>query len=146
MTKEYPLAKCQPKSIDHLFQDITVKLFYHHAKEIVLSGTLNIDESVLLKLASLQAIASYGPFITDVQDLFVRKLLQREKFFPTDYDVTDDHLPSEVKTKISGLYSQLGSMLKEDAMEEYLNVAALISGFGVDAFKVTFKSFIQLCV
>ena len=100
----------------------------------------------MLKLASLQAIASYGPFITDIQDLFVRKLLQREKFFPTDYDVTDDQLPSEVKTKISGLYSQLGSMLKEDAMEEYLNVAALISGFGVDAFKVEFKSFIRLCV
>lgn len=136
MTRKHPLVKCHPKSIDHLFQDITVKLFYNHAKEIVVSGTLEIEESILLKLASLQAIASYGPFITDVQDLFVRKLLQREKFFPTDYDVTDDHLPSEVKSKISGLYSQLGSMLKEDAMEEYLNVAALINGYGVDAFKV----------
>ena len=75
-------VKCYPKSVDDLLQDITVKLFYNHAKgwlqielenfddrsqpnkDIVLSGALEIPEPLMLKLASLQAIATYGPFIS----------------------------------------------------------------------------------
>lgn len=70
-----------------------------------------------------------------MQDLFIRRLIHNDKFFPRDFKVTDD-LPAEIKlhyeisrhfcqsnfrssskTKIENLYDQLGSMLKEDAME-----------------------------
>ena len=129
-------VKCHPYSTENILQDITVKLFYHHAKDVVLSGALAIEESMLLKLASLQAIASYGPFISDVQDIFVKKLLRQEKFFPDEYDMTDES-PAEVKTKIAATYEQLGSLLKEDAMEEYLKTAARINGYGVEYYQVT---------
>ena len=76
--------------------------------------------------SSLVAIFFGDFFFSDLQ----------EKFFPDEYDMTDE-LPAEVKTKIGTTYDQLGSLLKEDAMEEYLKTAAEINGYGIERYQVT---------
>ena len=44
-----------PKSIEHVVQDVTISLFYLHAQQMVLKGALNVEDDVLVTLASLQA-------------------------------------------------------------------------------------------
>lgn len=76
-------VKLFPQQADDMIQDITVRLFYLHIKEQILSGHLSADTDTLVSLASYQAQEKFGPFLPEIHESFLNRYLKKEDLFPT---------------------------------------------------------------
>ncbi|XP_029937926.1 ezrin a [Myripristis murdjan] len=139
MKKETPLqfklrARFYPEDVaDELIQDITQKLFFLQVKEGILTQEIYCppESAVLLASYSVQAkFGDYNKFVHQPGYLLSEHLLPKR--------VLDQHNLSKEQweERIQVWHQEHRSMLKEDAMLEYLKISQDLEMYGVNYFEI----------
>uniref|UniRef100_A0A3B3BNQ9 Ezrin a n=1 Tax=Oryzias melastigma TaxID=30732 RepID=A0A3B3BNQ9_ORYME len=140
--KETPLqfklrVKFYPEDVaDELIQDITRKLFFLQVKEAILSEEIYCPPESAVLLASYAVQAKYGDYNKDVHRL---GYLANDRLLPRR--VLEQHKLSKEQweERIQVWHEEHRSMLKEEAMMEYLKIAQDLEMYGVNYFEIKNK-------
>ncbi|ESN98464.1 hypothetical protein HELRODRAFT_84614, partial [Helobdella robusta] len=133
------LVKLFPEDVEKdVIQDVTLKLFYLQVKDAILNDRVNCPYEVAVLLASYAFVVRYGDY-DDNKDY--KYIIFDEKWIP-DKILSDYPSLSREQWKEITLtwYKQHKSMIREDAMLEYLKVAQDLEMYGVASFDVTNKN------
>ncbi|WAR09124.1 RADI-like protein [Mya arenaria] len=120
--KESPLqfkfrAKFFPEDVsEELIQEITQKMFYLQVKDAILNDEIYCPPETSVLLASYACQAKFGDY-------------------NTDHKLTRDQWEERIKN----WYAEHTSMLREDAMMEYLKIAQDLEMYGVNYFEIKNK-------
>ncbi|XP_040916594.1 ezrin a [Toxotes jaculatrix] len=140
--KETPLqfklrAKFYPEDVaEELIQDVTRRLFFLQVKEDVLGEEIYCPPESAVLLASYAVQAKYGEYNRVVHPpgyLYSERLLPKR--------VLEQHKLSKEQweERIQVWHEEHRSMLKEDAMIEYLKIAQDLEMYGVNYFEIKNK-------
>ncbi|XP_037550982.1 ezrin a [Nematolebias whitei] len=140
--KETPLqlklrVKFYPEDVDEeLIQDITRRLFFLQVKEDILSDEVYCPPESAVLLASYAVQAKFGEYDKSVHG---PTYLSSERLLPKR--VLDQHKLSKEQweERIQVWHEEHRSMLKEEAMIEYLKIAQDLEMFGVNYFEIKNK-------
>uniref|UniRef100_A0A3P8VTD0 Ezrin a n=1 Tax=Cynoglossus semilaevis TaxID=244447 RepID=A0A3P8VTD0_CYNSE len=140
--KEVPLqfklrAKFYPEEVmEELIQDITRRLFFLQVKEDILTDEVYCPPESAVLLASYAVQAKYGDYnktnhnkgylIND--SLLPRRVLEQHSLSKDQWE-----------DRIQGWHEEHRSMLKEEAMLEYLKIAQDLEMYGVNYFEIKNK-------
>ncbi|XP_068149543.1 moesin/ezrin/radixin homolog 1 isoform X4 [Drosophila tropicalis] len=140
--KENPLqfrfrAKFYPEDVaEELIQDITLRLFYLQVKNAILTDEIYCPPETSVLLASYAVQARHGDH---------NKMTHTAGFLANDrllpQRVIDQHKMSkdEWEQSIMTWWQEHRSMLREDAMMEYLKIAQDLEMYGVNYFEIRNK-------
>ncbi|KAG7509778.1 ezrin-like [Solea senegalensis] len=142
MKKEVPLqfklrAKFYPEDVaEELIQDITRRLFFLQVKEDILTEDIYCPPESAVLLASYAVQAKHGEYNKSVHH---SGYLSTERLLPKR--VLEQHKLSKEQweERILGWHKEHGSMLKEEAMLEYLKIAQDLEMYGVNYFEIKNK-------
>ncbi|XP_049917748.1 ezrin a [Epinephelus moara] len=140
--KETPLqfklkAKFYPEDVaEELIQDVTRKLFFLQVKEDILGEEIYCPPESAVLLASYAVQAKYGekdksthhPGYLSSERLLPRRVLEQHKLSKEQWE-----------ERIQIWHEEHRSMLKEDAMIEYLKIAQDLEMYGVNYFEIKNK-------
>ncbi|XP_069016816.1 ezrin a [Embiotoca jacksoni] len=142
MRKESPLqfklrVKFYPEDVtEELIQDVTRRLFFLQVKEDLLSEEIYCPPESAVLLASYAVQAKFGNY-----NKFVHKAgyLSSERLLPRR--VMEQHKLSkdQWEERIQVWHNEHGSMLKEEAMIEYLKIAQDLEMYSVNFFEIKNK-------
>ncbi|XP_052807572.1 radixin-like isoform X1 [Mya arenaria] len=140
--KESPLqfkfrAKFFPEDVsEELIQEITQKMFYLQVKDAILNDEIYCPPETSVLLASYACQAKFGDYNTDVHEA---GFLTNERILPervfSQHKLTRDQWEERIKN----WYAEHTSMLREDAMMEYLKIAQDLEMYGVNYFEIKNK-------
>ncbi|XP_049452077.1 ezrin a [Epinephelus fuscoguttatus] len=140
--KETPLqfklkAKFYPEDVaEELIQDVTRKLFFLQVKEDILGEEIYCPPESAVLLASYAVQAKYGekdksthhPGYLSSERLLPRRVLEQHKLSKEQWE-----------ERIQIWHEEHRSMLKEDAMIEYLKISQDLEMYGVNYFEIKNK-------
>uniref|UniRef100_A0A4W6DI70 Ezrin a n=1 Tax=Lates calcarifer TaxID=8187 RepID=A0A4W6DI70_LATCA len=140
--KETPLqfklkAKFYPEDVtEELIQDVTRRLFFLQVKEGILGEEIYCPPESAVLLASYAIQAKYGQYNKSVHH---PGYLSSERLLPKR--VLEQHKLSKEQweDRIQVWHDEHGSMLKEEAMIEYLKIAQDLEMYGVNYFEIKNK-------
>ncbi|XP_037606908.1 ezrin b [Sebastes umbrosus] len=142
MKKENPLqfkfrAKFFPEDVsEELIQDITQKLFFLQVKEGILSDEVYCPPETAVLLASYSVQAKFGDYNKEVHQ---PGYLLTERLLPTRVQEQHKLSREQWEERIQVWHEEHRSMLKEDAMLEYLKIAQDLEMYGVNYFDIKNK-------
>ncbi|XP_007569550.1 ezrin-like [Poecilia latipinna] len=131
-----------PEDVDEeLIQDITRKLFFLQVKDHILSDEIYCPPETAVLLASYAVQAKYGEYNKSVHR---RGYLSSERLLPKR--VLDQHKLSKEQweDRIQVWHEEHKTMLKEDAIIEYLKIAQDLEMYGVTYFEIRNKKGTEL--
>uniref|UniRef100_A0A665VPH5 Radixin n=1 Tax=Echeneis naucrates TaxID=173247 RepID=A0A665VPH5_ECHNA len=145
--KENPLqfkfrAKFFPEDVsEELIQEITQKLFFLQVKEAILNDENYCPPETAVLLASYAVQAKYGDYSKDVHKpgylasdrLLPQRVLEQHKLTKEQWE-----------DRIQTWHEEHRSMLREDAMMEYLKIAQDLEMYGVNYFEIKNKKGTEL--
>ncbi|CAB1449616.1 unnamed protein product [Pleuronectes platessa] len=145
--KETPLqfklkAKFYPEDVtEELIQDVTRRLFFLQVKEDLLSEVIYCPPESAVLLASYAVQAKYGEYQKAVhppgylssERLLSNKVLKQHKLSKEQW-----------QDRIQTWHQEHGSMLKEEAMIEYLKITQDLEMYGVNYFEIKNKKTTEL--
>uniref|UniRef100_A0A669CAV6 Radixin n=2 Tax=Oreochromis niloticus TaxID=8128 RepID=A0A669CAV6_ORENI len=145
--KENPLqfkfrAKFFPEDVsEELIQEITQKLFFLQVKEAILNDENYCPPETAVLLASYAVQAKYGDYNKDVHKpgylasdrLLPQRVLEQHKLTKEQWE-----------DRIQTWHEEHRSMLREDAMMEYLKIAQDLEMYGVNYFEIKNKKGTEL--
>ncbi|XP_074471392.1 ezrin b [Sebastes fasciatus] len=140
--KENPLqfkfrAKFFPEDVsEELIQDITQKLFFLQVKEGILSDEVYCPPETAVLLASYSVQAKFGDYNKEVHQ---PGYLLTERLLPTRVQEQHKLSREQWEERIQVWHEEHRSMLKEDAMLEYLKIAQDLEMYGVNYFDIKNK-------
>ncbi|XP_077587668.1 ezrin a [Stigmatopora nigra] len=140
--KETPLqfklrAKYYPEDVgEELIQDVTRRLFYLQVKEDVLSEEIYCPPETAVLLASYAIQAKYGQYNKSVhrpgymssERIMSKRVLEQHNLSKEQWE-----------NKIQVWHEEHGSMLKAEAIIEYLKIAQDLEMYGVNYFDIKNK-------
>ncbi|TDG99158.1 hypothetical protein EPR50_G00208560 [Perca flavescens] len=140
--KETPLqfklrAKFYPEDVaEELIQDVTRRLFYLQVKEDVLAEDIYCPPETAVLLASYAVQAKYGeqdksehqPGYLSSERLLPKRVLEQHKLSKEQWE-----------QRIQVWHEEHRSLLKEEAMIEYLKIAQDLEMYGVNYFEIKNK-------
>ncbi|KAF1374469.1 hypothetical protein PFLUV_G00229420 [Perca fluviatilis] len=140
--KETPLqfklrAKFYPEDVaEELIQDVTRRLFYLQVKEDVLGEDIYCPPETAVLLASYSVQAKYGeqdksehqPGYLSSERLLPKRVLEQHKLSKEQWE-----------QRIQVWHEEHRSLLKEEAMIEYLKIAQDLEMYGVNYFEIKNK-------
>ncbi|XP_016984666.1 moesin/ezrin/radixin homolog 1 isoform X4 [Drosophila rhopaloa] len=140
--KENPLqfrfrAKFYPEDVaEELIQDITLRLFYLQVKNAILTDEIYCPPETSVLLASYAVQARHGDHNKTTH---TAGFLANDRLLPQR--VIDQHKMSkdEWEQSIMTWWQEHHSMLREDAMMEYLKIAQDLEMYGVNYFEIRNK-------
>ncbi|KAM4723423.1 ezrin a [Anableps anableps] len=140
--KEIPLqfklrVQFYPEDVDEeLIQDVTRKLFFLQVREDILTDNIYCPPETAVLLASYAVQARYGEYNKSVHQ---QGYISSERLLPKR--VLDQHKLSKEQweERIQVWHEEHKSMLKEDAIIEYLKIAQDLEMFGVNYFEIKNK-------
>uniref|UniRef100_A0A3Q0S256 Ezrin a n=1 Tax=Amphilophus citrinellus TaxID=61819 RepID=A0A3Q0S256_AMPCI len=140
--KETPLqfklrVKFYPEdAAEELIQDITRRLFFLQVKEEILGEDIYCPPETAVLLASYAIQAKYGEYNKSVHQ---PRYLASERLLPKR--VLDQHKLSreQWEERIQVWHEEHGSMLKEEAIIEYLKIAQDLEMYGINYFEIKNK-------
>ncbi|XP_056249394.1 ezrin a [Seriola aureovittata] len=140
--KETPLqfklrAKFYPEDVaEELIQDVTRRLFFLQVKEDILGEDIYCPPESAVLLASYSVLAKYGEYNKSVHH---PGYLSSERLLPKR--VMEQHKLSkdQWEDRIQVWHDEHRSMLKEEAMIEYLKIAQDLEMYGVNYFEIKNK-------
>nr|XP_014345259.1 PREDICTED: moesin [Latimeria chalumnae] len=140
--KESPMlfkfrAKFYPEDVsEELIQEITQRLFFLQVKEGILNDDIYCPPETAVLLASYAVQAKYGDFVKDAHKA---GYLACEKLLPQR--VLEQHKlnKEQWEERIQVWHEEHRSMLREDAMLEYLKIAQDLEMYGVNFFSIKNK-------
>uniref|UniRef100_A0A672FQG9 Ezrin-like n=1 Tax=Salarias fasciatus TaxID=181472 RepID=A0A672FQG9_SALFA len=135
-------AKFYPEDVtEELIQDVTRRLFFMQVKEDILQEEVYCPPESAVLLASYAVQAKYGEFNKFVHN---SGYLLSERLLPKR--VLDQHklTKEQWEDRIQIWHKEHGSMLKEDAMMEYLKIAQDLEMYGVNFFEIKNKKGTEL--
>ncbi|KAI3367430.1 hypothetical protein L3Q82_026285 [Scortum barcoo] len=140
--KESPLqfklrARFYPEDVaEELIQDITRRLFFMQVREDILGEDVYCPPETAVLLASYAVQAKYGEYKKLVHQ---QGYLSSERLLPRR--VLEQHKLSKEQweERIQVWHEEHRSMLKEDAMIEYLKIAQDLEMYGVNFFEIKNK-------
>ncbi|XP_070834761.1 ezrin a [Chaetodon trifascialis] len=140
--KETPLqfklrVKFYPEDVaEELIQDVTLRLFFMQVKEDLLSENVYCPPESAVLLASYAIQAKFGEYNKSVNR---RGYMSSERLLPKR--VLDQHKLSkdQWEDRIQVWHEEHSSMLKEEAMIEYLKIAQDLEMYGVNYFEIKNK-------
>ncbi|XP_062253322.1 ezrin a [Platichthys flesus] len=145
--KETPLqfklrAKFYPEDVtEELIQDVTRRLFFLQVKEDLLSEVIYCPPESAVLLASYAVHAKFGeyqkavhpPGYLSAERLLSNKVLKQHKLSKEQW-----------QDRIQTWHQEHGSMLKEEAMIEYLKITQDLEMYGVNYFEIKNKKTTEL--
>uniref|UniRef100_A0A673B253 Radixin n=1 Tax=Sphaeramia orbicularis TaxID=375764 RepID=A0A673B253_9TELE len=145
--KENPLqfkfrAKFFPEDVsEELIQEITQKLFFLQVKEAILNDENYCPPETAVLLASYAVQAKYGDYNKDIHKpgylasdrLLPQRVLEQHKLTKEQWE-----------DRIQKWHVEHRSMLREDAMMEYLKIAQDLEMYGVNYFEIKNKKGTEL--
>uniref|UniRef100_A0A4W6DU05 Radixin n=1 Tax=Lates calcarifer TaxID=8187 RepID=A0A4W6DU05_LATCA len=145
--KENPLqfkfrAKFFPEDVsEELIQEITQKLFFLQVKEAILNDENYCPPETAVLLASYAVQAKYGDYNKDIHKpgylasdrLLPQRVLEQHKLTKEQWE-----------DRIQTWHEEHRSMLREDAMMEYLKIAQDLEMYGVNYFEIKNKKGTEL--
>ncbi|XP_065908751.1 radixin-like [Dysidea avara] len=140
--KETPLqfkfrVKFFPEDVtEELIQDITQRLFYLQVKDCILSEDAYCPPETAVLLASYAVQAKYGDYNKDIHKA---GFLANERLLPQRVVEQHKMTRDQWEERIVNWYSEHRSMLREDAMMEYLKIAQDLEMYGVNYFSIKNK-------
>ncbi|KAM6960739.1 ezrin a [Aplochiton taeniatus] len=137
--KESPLqfkfrAKYYPEDVsEELIQDVTQKLFFLQVKDGILSDEVYCPPESAVLLASYAVQSKFGEYNKESEQT---SYLANERLLPKR--VLDQHKLSKEQweKRIQVWHEEHRSMLKEDAMLEYLKIGQDLEMYGVNYFEI----------
>ncbi|XP_059907489.1 ezrin a isoform X2 [Gadus macrocephalus] len=137
--KESPLlfkfrAKFYPEDVaDELIQDVTQKLFFLQVKDLILGDEIYCPPESAVLLASYAVQAKFGDYNKHVHE---RGYLSGDRLLPKR--VLDQHKMSkdQWEERVQTWHNEHGSMVKEDAVLEYLKITQDLEMYGVNFFEI----------
>uniref|UniRef100_A0A8C4HG82 Ezrin a n=1 Tax=Dicentrarchus labrax TaxID=13489 RepID=A0A8C4HG82_DICLA len=130
-------AKFYPEDVsEELIQDVTRRLFFLQVKEDLLGEDVYCPPETAVLLGSYAVQAKYGEYNKSVHQ---PGYLASERLLPKR--VLEQHKLSkdQWEERIKVWHEEHGSMLKEDAMIEYLKIAQDLEMYGVNYFEIKNK-------
>ncbi|CAN9502600.1 unnamed protein product [Ophioblennius macclurei] len=130
-------AKFYPEDVaEELIQDVTRRLFFLQVKDAILQEEAYCPPETAVLLASYAVQAKYGGYNKMVHN---SGYLSSERLLPKR--VLDQHklTKDQWEDRIQIWHNEHGSMLKEDAMMEYLKIAQDLEMYGVNFFEIKNK-------
>ncbi|XP_070697966.1 ezrin a [Pempheris klunzingeri] len=130
-------AKFYPEDVgEELIQDVTRRLFFLQVKEDLLGEEVYCPPESAVLLASYAVQAKYGEYNKSVHQ---PGYLVSERLLPKR--VLDQHKLSKEQweERIQIWHAEHRSMLKEDAMIEYLKIAQDLEMYGINYFEIKNK-------
>uniref|UniRef100_A0A8C5N652 Ezrin-like n=1 Tax=Gouania willdenowi TaxID=441366 RepID=A0A8C5N652_GOUWI len=130
-------AKFYPEDVvEELIQDVTRRLIFLQVKEDILTEEIYCPPETAVLMASYAIQAKYGEYSKFVHQ---QGNLSNERLLPKK--VLDQHNLSkeEWEERIQVWHGEHGSMLKEEAMIEYLKIAQDLEMYGVNYFEIKNK-------
>uniref|UniRef100_A0A671V7I0 Radixin n=1 Tax=Sparus aurata TaxID=8175 RepID=A0A671V7I0_SPAAU len=145
--KENPLqfkfrAKFFPEDVsEELIQEITQKLFFLQVKEAILNDENYCPPETAVLVASYAVQAKYGDYS---KDLHKPGYLASDRLLPQR--VLEQHklTKEQWEDRIQTWHEEHRSMLREDAMMEYLKIAQDLEMYGVNYFEIKNKKGTEL--
>ncbi|KAF3843585.1 hypothetical protein F7725_002434 [Dissostichus mawsoni] len=145
--KENPLqfkfrAKFFPEDVsEELIQEITQKLFFLQVKEAILNDENYCPPETAVLVASYAVQAKYGDFS---KDLHKPGYLASDRLLPQR--VLEQHklTKEQWEDRIQSWHEEHRSLLREDAMMEYLKIAQDLEMYGVNYFEIKNKKGTEL--
>ncbi|XP_068593113.1 radixin [Cebidichthys violaceus] len=145
--KENPLqfkfrAKFFPEDVsEELIQEITQKLFFLQVKEAILNDENYCPPETAVLVASYAVQAKYGDYNRDLHKpgymasdrLLPQRVLEQHKLTKEQWE-----------DRIQTWHEEHRSMLREDAMMEYLKIAQDLEMYGVNYFEIKNKKGTEL--
>ncbi|XP_019961209.1 ezrin a [Paralichthys olivaceus] len=145
--KETPLqfklkAKFYPEDVtEELIQDVTRRLFFLQVKEDILSEAIYCPPESAVLLASYAVQAKFGEYnkaghqqdYLSGEHLLSKKVLKQHKLSKEQWE-----------RRIQNWHEEHGSMLKEEAMLEYLKITQDLEMYGVNYFDIKNKKNTEL--
>eukprot|EP00118_Oscarella_pearsei_P024557 m.306310 g.306310 ORF g.306310 m.306310 type:complete len:568 (+) comp41140_c0_seq1:118-1821(+) len=140
--KESPLqfkfrAKFFPEDVtEEIIQEVTQRLFFLQVKEAILSDDIYCPPETAVLLSSYAVQAKYGDYSSETHK---PGFLANEKLLPQR--VVEQHKLTKLQweERIVNWYAEHKSMLREDAMMEYLKIAQDLEMYGVNYFEIKNK-------
>ncbi|CAL8302596.1 unnamed protein product [Boreogadus saida] len=137
--KESPLlfkfrAKFYPEDVaDELIQDVTQKLFFLQVKDLILGDEIYCPPESAVLLASYAVQAKFGDYNKHAHE---RGYLSGDRLLPKR--VLDQHKMSkdQWEERVQTWHNEHGSMVKEDAVLEYLKITQDLEMYGVNFFEI----------
>uniref|UniRef100_A0A8C5F7W2 Ezrin a n=1 Tax=Gadus morhua TaxID=8049 RepID=A0A8C5F7W2_GADMO len=137
--KESPLlfkfrAKFYPEDVaDELIQDVTQKLFFLQVKDLILGDEIYCPPESAVLLASYAVQAKFGDYNKHVHE---RGYLSGDRLLPKR--VLDQHKMSkdQWEERVQTWHNEHGSMVKEEAVLEYLKITQDLEMYGVNFFEI----------
>ncbi|KAG7234587.1 hypothetical protein INR49_002216 [Caranx melampygus] len=145
--KETPLqfklrAKFYPEDVaEELIQDVTRKLFFLQVKEDILSEDIYCPPETAVLLASYAVQAKYGEYNKSVHN---PGYLSSERLLPTRVLTQHKLSKDQWEERIQVWHDEHKSMLKEEAMLEYLKITQDLEMYGVNYFEIKNKKSTEL--
>lgn len=136
------LSKFFPEDVsEDLIQDITQKLFFLQVKDSILNDQVYCPPETAVLLASYSVQAKFGDY---TKEMHKPGYLQSERLLP--HRVMEQHKLSkdQWEERIQVWHEEHCSMLKEDAMLEYLKIAQDLEMYGVNYFDIKNKKGTEL--
>ncbi|KAG7240357.1 hypothetical protein INR49_026928 [Caranx melampygus] len=126
---------------EELIQEITQKLFFLQVKEAILNDENYCPPETAVLLASYAVQAKYGDYSKDVHKpgylasdrLLPQRVLEQHKLTKEQWE-----------DRIQTWHEEHRSMLREDAMMEYLKIAQDLEMYGVNYFEIKNKKGTEL--
>lgn len=145
--KETPLqfkfrVKFFPEDVaEELIQDITQRLFFLQIKEAILTEDIYTPPETAVLLASYAVQAKFGDHKKEVHK---PGILTKERVLPQR--ALDQHklTPEQWEERILNWWIEHKSILREDAMLEYLKIAQDLEMYGVNYFSIKNKKGTEL--
>lgn len=140
--KESPLqfkfrVKFFPEDVsEELIQEITQRLFFLQIKEGILSEDIYCPPETAVLLASYAVQAKYGDYNKEIHKL---GCLAKERLLPKRVMEQHKMTPEQWEERITNWWSEHKSVLREDAMMEYLKIAQDLEMYGVNYFNIKNK-------
>uniref|UniRef100_A0A673A4Y4 Ezrin a n=1 Tax=Sphaeramia orbicularis TaxID=375764 RepID=A0A673A4Y4_9TELE len=130
-------AKYYPEDVsEELIQDVTRRLFFLQVKEDVLGEEIYCPPESAVLLASYAVQAKYGEFDKSVNHA---GYLSTERLLPKRVMEQHKLSKSQWEERIQVWHEEHRSMLKEEAMIEYLKIAQDLEMYGVNYFEIKNK-------
>uniref|UniRef100_A0AAQ6A0N8 FERM domain-containing protein n=1 Tax=Amphiprion ocellaris TaxID=80972 RepID=A0AAQ6A0N8_AMPOC len=140
--KELPLqfklrVKFYPEDVaDELIQDISRRLFFLQVKDHILSDHVYCPPETAVLLASYAVQAKYGDYDRDIHH---HGYLASERLLPKRVQQQHKLTQDQWEERIQIWHEEHRSLLKEEAMIEYLKIAQDLEMYGISYFEIKNK-------
>ena len=130
-------VKFYPEDVaEELIQDVTQRLFYLQVRDSILTEDVYCPPETAVLLASYAVQAKFGDFNPEVHKT---GFLAKEKLLPKRVIEQHKLAKEQWEERISVWYREHKSMLREDAMMEYLKISQDLEMYGVNYFEIRNK-------